>query len=382
MGASSEIPVDYNFTGTYTFTTVVKLPKSVKTMTSLEHEIPEWFARLAGRTAAFRVARQTQLADDGSEKFGWRFELQPTGARTTIKVLIEAKQRLTPREFLSFVHRCSPAASKETLVVCSPTISPRVAELCRDQGVGYLDAAGNCHVHAPGLFIHIEGQSNPHRTRRKAIDPFATKSSRIARLLLSDVRRGWQVQELAGEAEVSLGLASRVKTALLDEAFVELRRGLLFVREPQALLRAWRNAYKLPERQAFYVMDKTENVERRIGNWATEHGLRYALTAFSGAWRLAPMVRHGMSTVYVAARNQAVVAGLIAELDAKQVDSGANLSIWLPHDPFTFHGARPIKGLTTVSALQLYLDLGQLSGRGKEAADEVLEKELQPKWQA
>jgi hypothetical protein len=157
---------------------------------------------------------------------------------------------------------------------------------------------------------------------------------------------------------------------------------LLFVREPGALLKAWQNAYKLPKHHSFYVMDKTENVERRIATWATGHGIRYALTAYSGAWRLAPMVRQSMSTVYVEARDQGVLEPLIAELGAKKVDSGANLSIWVPHDQYTFRDAKPVKGLNTVSALQLYLDLAQLPGRGKEAADEVFEKELQPKWQA
>jgi len=45
----------------------------------------------------------------------------------------------------AFVDRLPQTAPQETPVVCSPTISSRVAELCRHKGVGYLDAAGNCH---------------------------------------------------------------------------------------------------------------------------------------------------------------------------------------------------------------------------------------------
>jgi hypothetical protein len=332
---------------------------------------------LAKRTGAFRIIDRTRST---GSKFDWAFQLQPVAARTTIKMVAVAKQRLTPQEFLAVESRFAQTAKNEAIVVCSPTISPRVADLCRDRGVGYLDAAGNCHIQAPGLSIHIEGQPNPHRSRRTAADPFATKSSRIARVLLTDVRRGWQVQELAREADVSLGLTSRIKEALVNEAFVELREGLLFVREPESLLQAWRNAYRLPQCQSFYVMDKNENIERRIAAWSVEHGVRYALTAYSGAWRLAPMVRHAMSTVYVEVRDDSDLAPLITELGAKRVDSGANLSIWLPQDRYIFHGAEPIKGLNVVSASQLYLDLAQLSGRGEEAAEEILEKELRPKW--
>ena len=155
-------------------------------MANLTHEIPNWFASLAKRTGAFGIVNRAQLTN---EQFDWAIELQPAGGKTAINILVEAKQRLTPQEFLAFVDRLSQTAPKETLVVCSPTISSRVAELCRHKGVGYLDAAGNCHIQAPGLFVHIEGQPNAHRCRRKAVDPFATKSSRIARVLLSDMLR-------------------------------------------------------------------------------------------------------------------------------------------------------------------------------------------------
>ena len=346
-------------------------------MTDLTHEIPRWFAGLAKRTGAFGIVDRRRST---GSKFSWAFELQPAKGRTAFKLLVEAKQRLTPQEFLAWERCIPPSAKKEKTVICSPTISPRVADLCLDRGIGYLDAAGNCHIQAPGLFLHIEGQPNPHRSRRKAANPFATKSSRIARVLLTDVRRGWQVQELAREADVSLGLTSRIKEALVNEAFVELREGLLFVREPASLLQAWRNAYSLPERQSFYVMDKSENIEHRIAAWSVEHGVPYALTAYSGAWRLAPMVRHALSTVYVEVRDDSDLARLITELGAKRVDSGANLSIWLPQDRYIFYGAAPIKGLNVVSALQLYLDLTQLSGRGEEAAGEIFERELKSKW--
>ena len=371
--------IDGCFTERYHFTTVVKHTISVKHMVNLQREVPKWFANLAEQTKAFGVVKQVPVNDG---PFDWALELRPAGGRTTIRVLAKAKQRITPREFLAFADRLLQTPTKDPIIICGPAISSRVAELCREKGVGYLDTAGNCHIHITGLLIHVEGKPTQPQDRRRSVDPFATKSSRIARVLLSDVRRGWQVQELARKAEVSLGLTSRIKHAFLDEAFVELRDGLLFVSDPQSLLIAWRSAYKPPRRMSFYVMDKSETVESRIAAWSAERGIRYAATAYSGAWRLAPMVRHNTCTIYVEARDDAELAPLIAELDAKKVDSGANLSIWLPHDRFTFYDTKLTQGLVLASPLQIYLDLTQLSGRGEEAAEEIFESELQPKWQA
>jgi hypothetical protein len=47
-----------------------------------------------------------------------------------------------------------------------------------------------------------------------------------------------------------------------------------------------------------------------------------------------------------------------------------------------FTDSKEIDGVMVVSPLQLYLDLMALSGRGKDAAEEVFERELRPLFTA
>ena len=70
--------------------------------------------------------------------------------------------------------------------------------------------------------------------------------------------------------------------------------------------------------------------------------------------------------------------------NAKRVDSGANVVLWQTYDPAVFLGERPLGDppLKTVSALQLYLDLKQLHGRGEEAAQAVYDAEIAPTFTA
>jgi hypothetical protein len=82
--------------------------------------------------------------------------------------------------------------------------------------------------------------------------------------------------------------------------------------------------------------------------------------------------------VYVEKR---VVSGgylpaMLDHLEAKQVDTGVNCTLWLTDDPAVFADVREVDGVKVVSPLQLYLDLRVLAGRGEEAAQEILEKEL------
>ena len=56
----------------------------------------------------------------------------------------------TPQDVLTYAARRPRLPKRAVPVLCSLTISSRVAELCRKHGIGYLDAAGNSHI--PALF--------------------------------------------------------------------------------------------------------------------------------------------------------------------------------------------------------------------------------------
>jgi hypothetical protein len=228
----------------------------------------------------------------------------------------------------------------------------------------------------------VEGKGNLHPDTRRAVDPFAAKSSRIVRLLLSEPHRGWQVQELAQIAGVSLGLVARVKQTLIEQALAEVRDRRVFLCDSESLLAAWSKAYApRAEQISYYVMHRPAEVEAKISDWCASVGVRYALTQNSGAWRVAPMVRYNQATLYVDAPPRDGLQGLLAHIGAKPVGTGSNLSLWIPNDDFVFHGARLIDGSQVVSALQLYLDLASSPGRSAEAALEIFEREIRPSWQ-
>ncbi len=299
-----------------------------------------------------------------------------------IRLVVEAQERVSPLLAIGILRRMAESSVKGAPTLCTRIISERVAELCRTQGVSYLDEAGNCRLSAPGFFLQVEGRKPVRAARQAEIDPFAIKSSRIARVLLGSPKRGWQLQELADEAQVSIGLVAKVKRALLDQAFVEERERHLHLRDPKGLLDAWATAYESSgERVAIYVMQKAGEAERRIARWCAEKAVRVALTDMAGAWRLAPSVRYQQSTVYVESKDDVdVVNDLVEHLGARRVDSGANLVLVPPKDPYVFYQSRKVDDIDVASPLQLYLDLRKQPGRGEEAAQEILKREIMPTW--
>jgi hypothetical protein len=190
------------------------------------------------------------------------------------------------------------------------------------------------------------------------------------------------VRELAEEAQISLGLAFKVKRVLLDQALLEERDRRLYVKDAKGLLEAWANRYQGPtDRMALYVMKPPAEAERLLAEVCASKGLRCALTDLAGAWRIAPAVRYHQSTAYIEpAEGVASVGNLVQDLRAKRVDSGANLVLQVGPDPFVLYQAREIGGVPVASPLQIYLDLHRQPGRGEDAAQEILEREIAPKW--
>lgn len=333
---------------------------------------------------AVEIGSQVADPENRSHKWDWVVEVARNDGGTTIRLLVEVLGRVTPQTALGVLARMQVSPKRGVPLLCCPVISPRLERLCQEHDVNYLDGAGNCRIAAPGLYIERRGVGKIRREQR-SVDLFATKASRIIRAMLSDPAKGWQVQQFARweSLDVSLGLASKVKQALLEQGFALERDRLLYVRNPDDLLKAWVESYR-PKVEQFplYVMGDPPQAEAAIAEWCLSNKIRYGLTQFSGGWRAAPAVRYQRSTIYVEDLDDEARRNLNKFGHAKHVDSGANVVLWQTYDPAVFLGERLLGDppLATVSALQLFLDLKQLHGRGEEAAQAVYDSEIAPRF--
>ena len=343
----------------------------------------EWFRRLAEETAAFEVAKvvepETKRSNGRQSEWDNIITLLAKPDNRRVELFVQTRQQLSPQTVLGLFPRLKWVPPDGILLVCAPYISPRVAELCREQNVSYLDGVGNCRIAAPGLFVNVSGRPNRRTVSKASVDPFSRKSSRIVRTLLKHPDRGWQVQQLAKQADVSLGLVSKVKNALIEEAYLEERDRLLYLRDPAKLLQGWAAQYRPHvKRLQLFAIPRPSETESRLADWCRTNKVAYALTQLSAAWRYSPMVRYDKSVVYVDKKvaSETNLKALLGHIDAREVDTGANCTIWITDDSAVFSDTREVDGVQVVSPLQLYLDLKALAGRGEDAAKEILEKEL------
>jgi hypothetical protein len=265
------------------------------------------------------------------------------------------------------------------LVVAAPYVSDAGMDVCKEEQIGCVDAAGNCYLSFDGVYIEIRGNKNPDPRKKSIKFLFSPKSSRVIRVLLSAPHRWWQVQEISREARISIGLVSRLKRRLLDEEFVVERERRLQLKDPHRLIDSWVDNYNYKRNplNESHSLNDPPRIEKLVADYCGQRGINYALGLFSAASRLSPHVR--MNRAFIFADGD--IDSIARDLDFKPVSSGPNVVLLKPYDDGVFYGNREIDGLKVVSAIQAYIDLKTYKGRGEEAADHLMDQVLEPSWQ-
>ena len=271
--------------------------------------------------------------------------------------------------------------SKIYWIFVAPFISEKTGEMLRSSGIGFVDMVGNCFISFDGFHIQKEGKKNPYVTRRQFNSLFRVKASRVLRVLLSDPNRYWKITPLGREAQVSVGHVFNVKEELLNRELAVVDKKGMKLSEPKNLLQEWCNNYQFEDNRifSFYSLLETSQLEKSLEKVCRGLKVRYALSGFVGAARIAPFVRYHRLHCYV--ENKVDKDELVKGLDLKSVTSGENLILMYPPDDGVFYDMQRVGGVWLVSPIQLYLDLMTASDRGKEAADFIYKEVIEPQWE-
>ena len=344
-----------------------------------ELEVKERIEAILAEVPFARVRRWVQGADARGARPDLVLDL--TAGGEPWRLAIEVKSTGEPRILRGAIQQLQAflgTRPRQYAVLAAPYLGPAAQAVCREASMGYVDLAGNCRLVFDRVFIERRGFPNPRVERRPLRSIFATRASQVLRVLLEEPGRAWQVQQLAREAQVSLGLAFKVKRRLLDLEYARSTGEGIQLAKPEDLLRDWGMAAPPRTRRQLdcYAAGEPADVEARLRESCSAQGVRFALTAFSGAARVAPFTRYTRSTAYV----DADLATTAESLGWKAVPTGANVSLLAPPDPGVWYGLRSVGDDPVVSDVQLYLDLAGSKGRGEEAATFILEQRLRPRW--
>jgi hypothetical protein len=259
------------------------------------------------------------------------------GPKATVRYAVEFKKHLPQLDIQVLARRLERHAKNLRTkpnarpLLLAPYVPPRQATFLRDRGIDYVDEAGNAHLHAPGVLVHIEG-----------------KRPGVARTTRGGITRGWVKVVLAGLLRPALfegpyhqlAAAAGVTPPTVMTCLRDLRRrGLLDARGPRRrlvgrreLLPLWTEAYvntlrpRLPERRFRILLgDDVETGLVRINDVLKAHRIEWCLTGAAAALKLTHYYRTGVIEIYAAPR--AITDGIARELRAQPTEGEANLVV-------------------------------------------------------
>lgn len=252
---------------------------------------------------------------------------------------------------------------------------PGLREAAENAGINYLDLAGGGRVIAPGLVYVVSPRRDPGEITRVRPSPFATKASRVVRVLLSDPKKAWRLSDVALLSDLNPGNVHRALAALVDRGMVERDEDAYVVADPGSLLEAWSDQQQDPRERV--LLDSDGDLRPFISRLVDRLGGRAVVSGELAAEELAPHLPAESAIVHCFDEQR------FAEL---------------PHDdrplPFLPVRVRPGQvlvdladegygafrleraGLQLASPLQVYVDLARDRGRGREAAEHLREQVL------
>lgn len=314
----------------------------------------------------------------------------PKGGKATL--CVECKGEMRPGTFAMLAERQlhPPGRPKVTIpVLAMPWVSPGVAEACQSRQWGWFDLAGNYYLDVPGVFRISHTGNEPRQGRpRPSANLGTTEAARILRALLmsKSIDRAWTQHALrdACRPVVSIGLVNKVVRHLRDEDFlVPGEDGGFRIRDPFKLLSAWSEAYRFGRhtRVGYFTLMQDKAMRSSFAQLGSERENSAVYAAFSAAELQAPNVRQPKTWIYVRGSE---IQRFEKLLDAKQVDSGENIVVLVPEDDGVFASAESwvnsFNHLGATHPVQTYVDLLHAGGRGKEAAEALLEQRIKPEW--
>ena len=309
----------------------------------------------------------------------------PSGGKAELWVQCKADPR--PSLF-SYTHLASEVIPPPVQVLAAPLVSPRLAGVCEERGWSWFDLAGNHRLDVPGL-LHLQHTGNEavHKRQQPTVNLGTREAGRIIRTLLVPENAGmrWTQREMQKRCQpnVSLGLVNKVVSHLRDEAFIESAQdGGFRLRDPLKLLFEWRDAYRFDrhERRGYFTLLQGKKLRDALAGLGVQSGGFVAYAAFSAAEYQAPHVRQPKTWLYVREQEDALFEQC---LEAKRVDSGENLVVLIPNDEGIFYlgdGGTGDNRMSCTNSVQTYVDLYHCGGRGKEAAEALLNQCLKPEW--
>ena len=299
--------------------------------------LQKWMPR-----AEIRALRRARAPFDGLVT--WRT------AAGAVTYLVEEKRHLRHQD-IGFViaglnrsrANLPPGQAGDRVLLLAPHVRRQQAAALEHAEIDYLDLAGNAHLQAPGLFVHVEGR----RPRKDPAPPRGRPQKGwiktvMAILIRPELTRA-PYRALAERADVALGTVAGCMNDLDVRGHLLKGNNGRGIVDRQALVALWVQAYvealrpKLRERRFQVRTESSQDIWRRLQKVLANRAQPWALTGADAAGRRLPFFRADETEIYAPVRaleDRETQKALVAQPAAR----GGNLLVIEPPGPLALAG--------------------------------------------
>jgi hypothetical protein len=349
--------------------------------------------------------RIREVRTQPKDGFDVEFQLESGSAR--IFIYGEIKPAASPKlleQLAPWIRRMRALRPDAAFAIICPILAPRSQAYCIENGIDFLDLAGNISINVPGAFtlqrLGMRGESpRSDANERPTTNVFSGRSSRILRVLLERIRPR-TLTDIANELEretnriarefatpklkfsVSLGAISKALSSLEEQLWIRRQDSAVVVPEPRRLLLEWAEKYKERFR---WRLRSSFDAPSPFGTMPAEinRGLQALLPTpyvFTGAAAAtdAPFVDLDRIDIFLLPGPE---DAKLRQLSPRPVARRApKLRFIYPYDEGVFLYAKRDSLFPRVSNIQAYLDLYARGGRDLKQADLLLDQAIAPRW--
>lgn len=340
-------------------------------------------------------------------KDGFDIEFQLQSGQRSIHVFGEIKPAASPKlleQLAPWIRRMRSLRTDVAFALICPFLSPRSQAYCIENGIDFLDLAGNISINVPGAFtlqrLGMRGESADSSTEQlPTTNVFSGRSSRILRVLLERIKPR-TLTEIANELEtetnritrqfatqklsfaVSLGAISKALSSLEEQLWIRRQNSSVVVPEPRRLLLEWAEKYK--ERFRWRLRSSFQ-APNPFGKTPAEinQGLQslvatpYVFTAAAAATD-APFIDLDRIDIFLLPNPDDTK---LLQLPPTPISQDVpKLRFIYPYDEGVFLYSNRETNFPKVSNIQAYLDLYAQGGRDLKQADVLLDAAITPRW--
>jgi hypothetical protein len=331
---------------------------------------------------------------------GFDVQFQLEAGKRRILVYGEIKPTVSPKlleQLAPWIRRIRSLRSDTAFALICPFLAPRSQAYCIENGIDFLDLAGNVSINVPGAFtlqrLGMRGESPSTGTSQlPATNVFSGRSSRILRVLLERIKPR-TLTEIAIELEaetkrisgefltqklnfsVSLGAISKALSSLEEQLWIRRQNSTVVVPEPRRLLLEWAEKYK--ERFRWRLRSSFQ-ASNPFGKTPAEinRGLQsllaapYVFTAAAAAVE-APFIDLDRIDIFLLPNQDDAKLRQLRQTPISQ--DNPKLRFIYPYDEGVFLYSTCESNFPKVSNIQAYLDLYARGGRDLKQADVLLD---------